>query len=269
TNRRVGGRMPDKTRVGSFIVGSLKDPTIQNRLKERLPHVNFFGISIVTAYHLEIFHELAKYIDISFHLLNPSPSVYWFDDRSQTQIVRWKRKAKKEGSLYEVPIEGNTWVTNCGQVIQDTFSLFFKSDDFLNEYRDNGIVPEPTSLLGKIQHDIYNNSVRGERNRLSLEDLNDGSIMINSCYTPVREVEALYNYLVALVDKQPKAISPRDIVVMVSDIEVYAPYIKAVFRSSPYVFPFTVADENVKSTNGIIGALQAFLDIDKIGRAHG
>lgn len=265
---KIGDKMPDKTRVGKYIIDSLQNPSQQEKLRRRVPQIEFFGISIITAYHLEVFHELAKHINISFNLLNPSPSVYWFDDKSPQQIARWKSRARQKASLYEVPIEGNALLTNWGSVIQDTFGLFFKDDDFLNEYDDSGIEPEPKSLLGKIQNDIYNNAVSNDRNKFSLDDIKDGSISLNACYTSVREVEVLYNYLVHLVNQNPGSLSPRDIVVMVSDIDTYAPYIKAIFRSAPYSFPFTIADESIQSSDGLIGALHAILSLEESFKAE-
>ncbi|TCK85112.1 exodeoxyribonuclease V subunit gamma [Albibacterium bauzanense] len=265
---KIGDKMPDKTRVGKFIIDSLQNPLQQEKLRRKLPQIDFFGISIITEYHLEVFHELAKHIDISFNLLNPSPSIYWFDDKSPQQIARWKSKARQKASLYEVPIEGNALLTNWGSVIQNTFGLFFKDDDFLNEYEDSGIEPAPKSLLSKIQNDIYNNAVSDDRSKFSLDDLKDGSISLNSCYTPVREVEALYNYLVHLVNQDPGSLSPRDMVVMVSDIDTYAPYIKAIFKSAPYSFPFTIADESIQSSDGLIGALHAILNLEESFKAE-
>jgi exodeoxyribonuclease V gamma subunit len=265
---KIGAKMPDKTRVGKFIIESLQDPSQQEKLKSRIPQIEFFGISIITAYHLEIFHELAKHIDVSFNLLNPSPSIYWFDDKSPQQIARWKSRARLNAPVFDVPIEGNALLTNWGRVIQDTFWLFFKDDDFLNEYDDNGLEPEPKSLLGKIQNDIYNNALIDVRNKLTINNIKDGSISLNSCYTVVREVEVLYNYLVHLVNQNPGSLSPRDIVVMVSDIDTYAPYIKAIFKSAPYTFPFTIADESIQSSDGLIGALHALLSLDDSFKAE-
>src|SRR5690606_30642049 len=91
---KVGGRMPDKTRVGRFIIDALKDPFQQRKLQEGIPRIDFFGISIITAYHLQIFQEVAKYVDVSFHLLNPAPSIYWFEDKSPSQVARWKNAGK-------------------------------------------------------------------------------------------------------------------------------------------------------------------------------
>ena len=260
---KVGGRMPDKTRVGRFIIDALKDPFQQRKLQEGIPRIDFFGISIITAYHLQIFQEVAKYVDVSFHLLNPAPSIYWLEDKSPSQVARWKNAGKVDIRDGEDFIEGNPLLTNWGRVVQDTFGLFFKDDDFLNEYDDSGIEPYPATLLTKIQHDIYHNSILEERNRIELADLKDGSVSINSCYTIVREVEVLYNYLVHLVNNRPNNLSSRDIVVMVSDIDAYAPYIKAIFTSSPYKFPFSIADESVQSQNGLVGALSAVFDLSE------
>src|SRR5690606_40668764 len=69
----------------------------------------------------------------------------------------------------------------------DLFSLFFEEDIFFNQYQDKGIEPAPIRLLGKLQNDIYHNNVQNSRNKLTFDDLNDGSVSINSCYTPVRE----------------------------------------------------------------------------------
>ncbi|MBS1567238.1 MAG: exodeoxyribonuclease V subunit gamma, partial [Bacteroidetes bacterium] len=100
-----------------------------------------------------------------------------------------------------------------------------------------------------------------DRNPLLPEDIADGSISIQSCYTVAREVEALYNYLVQLVDKKKARLSPRDIVVMVSNINAYAPYIKAVFSNAPYRFRYTIADESYGDSDTIFNALYAILSL--------
>lgn len=260
--KKTGDRMPDKTRIGNYILDSLKDPHNQERLKNRLPFINFFGISIITSYHLQIFHQLAQYIDVSFNLLNPAPDIYWFEDKSEKYLAKWKSRDRHQPHAYEAPIEGNSLLTNWGKVIQDTFSLFFEEDIFFNQYQDKGIEPAPIRLLGKLQNDIYHNNVQNSRNKLTFDDLNDGSVSINSCYTPVREIEVLYNYLTHLVDTNPNRYSPRDIVVMVTDIDLYAPYIKAIFNSAPYKFPYAIADERLDQGDSLFGAIKAFFDLD-------
>ncbi|MFB5946977.1 exodeoxyribonuclease V subunit gamma [Albibacterium profundi] len=259
---KVGDKMPDKTRIGKFILTALDDLQNRERIKERIPLISFFGISIITSYHLQIFHALAQHIDVSFNLINPAPDIYWFEDRSAKYIAKWRIKDRLQPQLYEAPLEGNPLLTNWGKVIQDTFSLFLEDDILFNHYLDNGLEPQPVKLLGKLQNDIYHNSTQDHRNKLEINDLLDESISINSCYTPIREVEVLYNYLTHLVDTNPNQYSPRDIVVMVTDIDLYGPYIKAIFNSAPYQFPFTIADERLDRGNSLFGAINAFLELD-------
>lgn len=249
-----GNSLPDKTVIGHYILEALKDPNKQEALKERMKTVHLFGLSIITAYHVQILHEVAAFIDIHFHIINPAPAVYWFEDKSEKQLARWKDKLIDEAA-------GNPLITGWGRVVQDTFGLFFKYDAFINAYDDQEIVePVPDSLLHKIQHDVFV-SATADRHPVTAEDIHDGSVTINTCYTVAREVEVLYNYLVYLVDQRKESLSPRDIVVMVSDIDSYAPYIKAVFNNAPYKFRYTIADESYAESDNIFNAIHAILQV--------
>ncbi|WP_207535726.1 exodeoxyribonuclease V subunit gamma [Desertivirga arenae] len=257
----LGDKLPDKSTVGNFIVNALKDPQNQDRIRQLLPSAYIFGLSVSTAFHLQIFHELGLYSEIRFYLLNPAPSVYWFEDKSEKQLAFLRKKgwAFSDDESY-----GNALLTSWGKVIQNTFSLLFQHDDILNTYEELDVEePLGDSLLHKIQQDIYHNRPGTERTTLALEQIQDGSLSIHSCYTPAREVEALYNYLVHLVDKGAEKISARDIVVMVTDVNAYAPYIRAVFDNAPYQFPYTVADESYTEDDTIAAALNAIFCLNE------
>ncbi|UPK71757.1 exodeoxyribonuclease V subunit gamma [Chitinophaga filiformis] len=255
-----GNTLPDKTIVGQHILDMLKNPDQQALLADRMNTVHLFGLSIITAYHVQILHELSSFIDVYFHIINPSPELYWFEDKSEKQQARWRLKGRP---LLESDVAGNPLLMGWGRVVQDTFGLFFQYDAFINAYDSEGIVvPEPDTLLNKIQHDIFNNA-NEHRNRIYPEDIEDGSITINNCYTVAREVEVLYNYLVHLVDRKKETLSPRDIVVMVRDIDAYAPYIKAIFNNAPYKFRYTIADESYADSDNLFNALHAILRLNE------
>jgi exodeoxyribonuclease V gamma subunit len=255
-----GNSLPDKTIIGQHILDALKSPEERERLNKRIKAVHLFGLSIITAYHIKILYDLSEYVDVHFHIINPSPAVYWFDDRSEKQLARWRQKGKKD---VDTENAGNPLVAGWGRVVQDTFGLFFKHDEFVNAYDDTDLAPpEADTLLHKIQDDVFN-SATSNRNPLTMADLNDGSVIMNSCYTVAREVEVLYNYLVYLVDKKKEHLAPRDIVVMVSDIDAYAPYIKAVFNNAPYRFRYTIADESYADSDNLFNALHAILQMNE------
>ncbi|HEX5554717.1 MAG TPA: exodeoxyribonuclease V subunit gamma, partial [Chitinophagaceae bacterium] len=258
---KLGAEMPDKTALAAYITTALDDPARVQLLKERLPRVSLFGISILTAFHIDLFYRLSSHIDIRFYLLNPSPHLYWYQDRSPRQLARWNSMPRHTD--FASPEIGNTLLTNWGRVIQDTFGLLFHHEEFLNRYDDEEVIPPvPDTLLKKIQFDIFQNAVGEDRQQISATDLMDGSISFNACYTPAREVEVLYNYLVRLVETG-KLTTPRDVVVMVNDINTYAPYIRAVFGAAPYHFPYIIADEYLTASQGFFSALQAIMNLEE------
>lgn len=261
TKELTGDKMIDKIVMSKMIIESLSDPLLCEDLKLRIPALHVFGISITTPYHLRIFESLARHIDVCFYLLNPAPEQYWLDtiNEKQANILVSKGRAKASDVVV-----GNSLLTSWGKIIKETFSLLFENDEFLNAYEPVGIhEPAADSLLHKIQHEIFNNADTHDRYTLDEKDLHDGSITINSCYTVAREVETLYNFLVHLVDKRNEQLSPREIVVMVSDINAYAPYIKAVFNNAPYIFNYTIADESFTNNDNIVNALKAVMEINE------
>jgi len=234
------GGLPDKTFTADFILNSIKDPVNQEKLKNSMPSLRMAGLSVLTDFHMELFAEMANHIDVTFYVLNPAPSIDWSVNNNEIK---------------------NPLLQSWAGVTRNFFTL-------LNRYHStadlNIIGPVETpelTLLNKIKADIIHNRSNLERKLITEEELKDESIVISAGFTPVREVEALYNYLVHLVDHRKEQLSARDIVVMVSDIDTYAPYIRAVFQHAPHQFPFTIADESFAANDSIAGALLAIMDL--------
>ncbi len=256
-----GSNFTDRTTIAHQILEALKDPLHQERLKKELPRIYFFGLAIITPYYLHLFKQLSEIVSVSFYLNNPAPETYWMDQVTEKAMVKILQRNKK-GTPEHFTL-GNDLLLNWGKVIKDSFWLLFNDESFLNVYDDAYSEPPatPQNLLQKIQTDIYNNALKSERQPLCLEDVTDGSITINAAYTPAREVEVLYNYLVQLVDQRKEQLAPRDILVMVNDIDLYAPFIRAVFDNAPYSFPYNIADESISQGNTLFSAIHQLLDI--------
>jgi exodeoxyribonuclease V gamma subunit len=256
-------KMQDKTGMIQQIIDALQYKDKQQILQSKMPQLQFFGIAVITPFYLELFNELSKHIAIRFYLINPAPTCYWLEDKSEKEIARIVQKAKNKPGAAEFSTVGNSLLNSWGTIIRESFSLLFEDENYINQYNDD-LAEEPSTpdtLLKKIQQDIYLNAPDDSRNGIETADLKDGSITINTCFTPVREVEVLYNYLVALVDQQGEKMSARDVVVMVSDIDLYAPYIRAVFDNAPYRFPYTIADESIVTGNNIFHAIESVLSL--------
>ena len=127
----------------------------------------------------------------------------------------------------------------------------------------------PDSLLHNVQLDILdleNSAVAGitaeefaRSDRKRRLDPADRSVTINICHSPQREVEVLHDKLLAMLEDDP-SLTPRDIVVMVADIDSYSPFIQAVFGSATgdRYLPYAISDRRARQSHP---ALQAFISL--------
>lgn len=81
----------------------------------------------------------------------------------------------------------------------------------------------------------------------------------------MREVEVLHDQLLALFEENP-ALLPKDVLVMMPDIETYAPFIEAVFDTTPddaKRIPFNIADRSLRNKSALIDTFFAILELSK------
>ncbi|MEX1220717.1 MAG: exodeoxyribonuclease V subunit gamma [Idiomarina sp.] len=91
----------------------------------------------------------------------------------------------------------------------------------------------------------------------------DASVVFQQAHSPQREVEILHDQLLAAFAENPH-LRPRDMMVMVPDIDTYAPHIQAVFgrfeRSDERYIPFTIADLAQRQRNPLLIVLERLLN---------
>jgi exodeoxyribonuclease V gamma subunit len=184
-----------------------------------------FGIGMLPPSYWELMQVLGTRIDIDCFLLNPSRE-YW------GQACRGE-----EGS--------HPLLAALGQ----------QGRDFINTVAAGG-VNEPVeaqafiefghhTLLHTLQTDLLDQQQRAPAERLLLRP-DDDSISIQSCHSALREVEVLHDKLTAMFEADA-TLAPHEVLVMVSDIQRYAPLVDAVFgtRRQPAI-PYTIADRRLE-----------------------
>ncbi len=130
----------------------------------------------------------------------------------------------------------------------------------------------PDNLLHNIQSDILeleNRAVAGVNieefsrsdNKRPLDPL-DSSITFHVCHSPQREVEVLHDRLLAMLEEDP-TLTPRDIIVMVADIDSYSPFIQAVFGSAPAdrYLPYAISDRRARQSHPVLEAFISLLSL--------
>jgi exodeoxyribonuclease V gamma subunit len=253
----------DRVEAKRSLKETLTNPESQQLVQQRMPVLHVFGVAVITPYHLEMMYVLSSFIDVHIYLMNPAPNEYWLEDTTEQLMAR-----KRKGGGRALPDAagmnfGNELLINLGRLIRESFTLLFRDENMINIYDPEETKPSGSEkLLHKIQRDIQGNLHGDQRSQILPADIRDGSLVLSGSFTPLREVEALYNHLVSLVDSTPGGVSPRDILVQVTDIDLYAPYIKAVFGYAKYELPFSIADQAVTADNNMFTAIQSLLSLD-------
>ena len=233
--------------------------------------ISVFGISSLPRFHLDIIHALAGYNRRQFFPLSPSQE-FWLDIRSDREMrrelsrVREKRgrQSPTEESLYLE--RGNSLLSSLGSLGREFFGSM---SDFQAEYCDSFADGGEKNMLPAIQSDMLNLRDRGRKDDdapLVISD-DDSSIQIHSCHSKMREVEVLYDNVLAMFEEDP-SLMPKDILVMTPDIEAYAPFIGAVFdipesreSTERQRIPFSIADISVKTEVEITDTFFEILDL--------
>jgi len=223
--------------------------------------IAIFGISYLPVYHLKIFHQLSRHIEVNLFYLNPSQE-FWADIKSDREINWIVQQAPPSGEDIEQELfhldKGNTLLASLGAAGRDFFRLIA---NLPAESEDLFVEPEAENVLTAVQSDIYYLQDRGKNNlppTMIAED--DRSIQIHSCHSPLREVEALHDTLLALFEENGRLL-PKDILVMTPAVEGYTPYIEAVFESRLPKIPYSIADRGILSGSIIFKEFFALLSI--------
>ena len=195
--------------------------------------ISIFGVSSMPPRFLQFFLALAKYQDVALFYLAPS-SDYWENK---------KDKNREEG-------EENPLLLSLGSQGRDFFNELLSTETW-NCAEELHSYEVADSMLKCLQSDIKNN-----RN-VAKQCSPDGSILIENCHTPLREIEILHDRL--LHEIKHKSRKPGEILVTAPNIETYVPHIESVFGTGPLADCYSIADRSLKNSGAILPALLKIL----------
>ncbi|MDR3237685.1 MAG: exodeoxyribonuclease V subunit gamma [Spirochaetia bacterium] len=213
-----------------------------------------FGISIMPKYYLDVLAGISAFIPVYLFHMNPSRE-YWGDILSDKALARLENKRNKKIEHAE---RGNALLSSFGDSGRDFLTLLYDNNylgDITELFDEDN--PSPLTALQSIQRDITFLADR-EKDPEKEQIAADDSISFVSCHSPMRELEALHDYLLNLFDKD-KTLKPNEILVLCTDINGYAPYIEAVFGAAEkkHRIPYSIADRSIAENK----AIRLFLDM--------
>ncbi|MBE0503942.1 MAG: exodeoxyribonuclease V subunit gamma [Desulfuromonadales bacterium] len=222
--------------------------------------ITLFGVSTLPPLHLQLLDAIAALIPVHLFFLNPCEG-YWLEIRSPREAARLLRRAAEKGlDAEEVYIEaGHPLLSSLGRSGRNFLSRLLD----LNGVDNSVFVPASgAGLLPALQRDILGTDWPLDWPPPTKQSVapDDHSLQIHACHGPLREVEVLHDLLLTAFSEIP-GLAPRDVLVMAPDIEIYAPYIDAVFsragreRSSSGL-PYTIADRGQRSSGELLIAFE-------------
>ncbi|HYQ38666.1 MAG TPA: exodeoxyribonuclease V subunit gamma, partial [Pseudomonas sp.] len=279
----VGGEQLAGSRAGVHprFLEHLK--TVDSRPRGLPRRVVVFGISALPAQAVEALAALARFSQVLLCVHNPCRH-HWGDIVPDQDLLRhqYRRHARKAG-LDALPVDalhqhGHPLLAAWGKQGRDYINLLDRFDD-PGHYRerfaafgqridlfDDEAREAPAHLLGQLQDDILELRPLAETRATwpPLDPARDASLRFHVAHSAQREVEILHDQLLARFSADP-TLRPRQIIVMVPDVNAYAPHIQAVFgqyaQDDPRYIPFTLADQGQRGCEPLLIAVEHLLKL--------
>ena len=258
--------------------------------------VTVFGLSSLPRQFLDVLLEISRFTQVLLCVHNPCQH-YWADLRVERSLRarQARRHPARDWTSEDLHLQVHPLLASWGRQGQDYIALLDELDQ-PESYRalfaqvgrkidlwesplgegegdaavgvDAAAMRPTAGLLQRLQDDILQlRSLEESRSAWPLADLaGDASLRFHIAHSPQREVEILHDALLAAFDQDAAAaLRPRDIIVMVPDIQAYAPHIEAVFgqieRADDRYIPFSIADLGQRYQAPLATALEFLLGL--------
>jgi exodeoxyribonuclease V gamma subunit len=242
--RRIGsGRQHRARRIGEYL--QRFGPESASIPAGLPPRLFVFACQNVSPDVLQVMASQARAGEQHFFLHTPS-RVYWGD------LHRWAAEYRPEHD--DLFGGDNPLLAAWGQAGRDFIAALGGGETVRARFEVPAFAePHRHELLGRIQTDLLENRAPLAATEPAWPrahvDVADVSLQFHACHTPLREVQVLHDQLRSLLEQEAgdgrERIEPRDIAVLMPDIDAYAPYVEAVFGGAlgtPREIPYTIAD---------------------------
>lgn len=222
-----------------------------------------FGFAALPFTYFDLFKGLSRLLDVHLFHCNPCAQ-YWGDQyRSGEQKRRFQGFSKVAGKCDDPPA-GHPLLASWGRLGRSFFDLAATLE--VEEYNERFVTPEGDSLLAHLQRQIL--FLEPPSSPLRVEE-KDYSLQIHRSHGLKREVEILYDTILAALERDP-VLEPEDILVMAPDITLYVPYIEALFaHRRPVPGGARMAFSVVSSKSALrLPVTRALLDILRLTRSR-
>jgi exodeoxyribonuclease V gamma subunit len=279
---RAGSEVEHPARRVESLVSRLNQPAAEHPLPLwRFRRVSIFGLSAISPQYLRILAALGRHVPVKVYSLAASPAeasrlvsavrgagwhaeapvldpLAWallegFDDAKGHPLIADQAAAARAFQILVAQYGARVSTLSGAGSLADLDSASGASDA-PPVFSARAAAAARGSLMAGLQDDLEAGrppSPRPELLRAALSG-SDRSISFHSCHGALREVEVLRDQLLAAFD-EIEDLAPHEVVVMLPDVEAYAPYIEAIFgmgHREGLAIPFRIADRAPQAEGG-------------------
>jgi exodeoxyribonuclease V gamma subunit len=301
---RYGVQRPDMVRA--WVAGGNQDggwqPELWRRLRERIgvpspaerlsdacerirrdpsllelpSRLSLFGLTRLPRSYLEVLAAIAAERDVHLFVLHPSPALW----RRVEAALDGGRPISARSADRTARIAANRLLASWGRDVRE-LQLLLTGSGAGADHHHAATQSEPTTLLQTIQADIREDRqpqgapLTGEPDPRPPLNPDDRSVQIHACHGRARQVEVLRDAILHLLADDP-TLEPRDVIVMCTDIEAFAPLIQATFGAGGTApdddeddadggrerlpdLRVRLADRSLRQTNPVLGVVSQLL----------
>ncbi|MDF1622388.1 MAG: exodeoxyribonuclease V subunit gamma [Pseudohongiella nitratireducens] len=277
--------LSSRAQIHQHFLNVCKQLAEQGNRPQGLPRrIVVFGLSSLPRQSLEVLSALSAFTQVLLFVHNPC-QFYWGDIIDPVQAQRWfakpfRRQAHKQ--QYQTSdllsqdtqyLQSNPLLASWGKQGRDYIRLLDEHDErkhYESMFHENELSidvfepPEESTLLGQVQSDIYHLRSVTEAMTLAQSHHSEAGLSFHLAHGKQREVEVLQDQLLSWLEADP-TLKPRDILVMVPDINEFAPHIQAVFAGIDHhderYIPFSISDQGQRSQSLLMQAFEMLLNI--------
>ncbi|MBB3190596.1 exodeoxyribonuclease V subunit gamma [Halomonas cerina] len=251
-----------------------------------------FGISSLPAQTLEALAAMARVSQVLLCVHNPCRH-YWADIIEHKDLLRAERRRQRRRpgmpadlADTELHLHAQPLLAAWGKQGRDYLRLLDEFDEarayrglfeaealridlFDSPMESVATQDAPLSLLKQLQDDILELRPLHETRETwpAVDPARDRSLRFQVAHSALREVEILHDQLLAAFSEDP-TLRPRDILVMVPDVDQYAAAVQAVFGrldpDDPRYIPFTLSDQASRHRLPLLIGLETLLRLPEL-----
>ncbi|KXS37598.1 MAG: exodeoxyribonuclease V gamma subunit [Halomonadaceae bacterium T82-2] len=270
--------------VHTRFLAACRELTPETRPASLPRRVVVFGISSLPRQTLEALAAVSKVTQVLLCVHNPCRH-FWADIIEHKDLLRAARRRQRHRPgmplelddtklhLHAQPLlaawgkQGRDYLLLLDEFDdQDAYRALFDAEALRIDLFDSPADGEAPGLLQQLQDDILELRPPQETRETwpAVDPAQDRSLRFHVAHSALREVEILHDQLLAAFDADP-TLRPRDVLVMVPDIDTYAAAVQAVFGrlppDDPRHIPFTLSDQTSRHRQPLLVALEALLHL--------